>query len=140
MTMAGEGHGLVDLGGTDPPSTGTRKGDGPPARQARDRGQLIVRGPPRPDKRACIAGYVAGERRLLASIVPASPPGSAGPADPPTRQGPDRRGRRPTRTEIPGRPPQSPRRSWLGREDLPPVATRLVRTVPDGPRDRLDSL
>ena len=29
MTMAGEGHGLVDLGGTDPPSTGTRKGDGP---------------------------------------------------------------------------------------------------------------
>ena len=29
MTMAGEGHGLVDLGRTDPPSTATRKGDGP---------------------------------------------------------------------------------------------------------------
>ena len=29
MTMAGEGHGLVDLGRTEPPSTGSSKGDGP---------------------------------------------------------------------------------------------------------------
>ncbi len=41
-------------------STGTRKGDGPRHRQARDRGQLIAAGPSRrPDKRECIAGYVA---------------------------------------------------------------------------------
>ena len=44
-TMAADGHGLVDLGGRDARSTGTRKGDGtgPSTGQARDRRRLTVR-------------------------------------------------------------------------------------------------
>ena len=63
----------------EPTSTGSLPADGSRVRLA---------GRPGSDKRPFIPRYVAGERRLLASSVPAGPPGSAGPADPPTRQGP----------------------------------------------------
>ena len=44
-TMAADGHGLVDLGRRrDPALDRDAHGDGPRARQARDRGRLIVRG------------------------------------------------------------------------------------------------